>query len=29
MAVFNKLNEGSAAREGTRELDLRDFIGGL
>jgi hypothetical protein len=29
MAVFNKLNEGSAAREGTRELDLKDFLGGL
>jgi hypothetical protein len=29
MAVFNKLNEGSQAREGVRELDLKDFLGGL
>ena len=29
MAVFNKLNEGNQAREGARELDLKDFLGGL
>lgn len=29
MGVFKKLNEGSEAREGVRELERQDFLGGL
>jgi hypothetical protein len=29
MAVFKKLNEGGEAREGVRELERQDFLGGL